>query len=70
MSGSSNHASANINTGPISQFRLSEAANSFQARPTCDSSSYFTRARTGYIIQSRPRAMGSETSATLMASRA
>ncbi len=48
-------------TGPIAQFKITETPNIFQAVATFPSSSYFTFASTGYIIQSNPTAIGRET---------
>ncbi len=50
-----------MRNGPITQFSTSETPNIFQAVATFESSSYFTFAKTGYIIQSKPIAMGRET---------
>ncbi len=47
--------------GPTSQLRTSDTLNCFHAVATLPSSSYLTLAKTGYIIHSRPTAMGNET---------
>ena len=46
--------------GPITQFRKSESHSIRRSPVTWPMSSYRTFASTGYIISSRPRAMGSE----------
>ena len=51
-------ASANIRTGPITQFCTSDSPSTFTLRKTSPSSSYFTFASGGYIIRMRPIAMG------------
>ena len=50
--------------GPTIQFSTRETPNCSQAWAIFPSSSYFTPARTGYIIHSRPMAMGSDTVST------
>jgi hypothetical protein len=57
-----------MRSGPITQFNTSEA-ESMVLEPLSPTifprSSYLTRARGGYIIQIRPRAMGIEVEPTL-----
>ncbi len=47
-----------MSTGPISQFCTSEKPRIFVSRKTSGSSSYFTLAKGGYIMSTRPMAMG------------
>jgi hypothetical protein len=70
MSGKKIQASRNMITGPTSQFSTSDKPNIFQAPVTRESCSYCTLISTGYIIHSRPMAMGSETVSIRNASRA
>jgi hypothetical protein len=51
-------ASANISTGPMIQFWISEIASTRLSSNTRGRSSYRTRASGGYIIRIRPMAMG------------
>jgi hypothetical protein len=53
-------AKANIKTGPTTQLRRSERERIFTWLKTRCSSSYFTRAKGGYIIRIRPSAIGIE----------
>lgn len=59
-SGRNAHARANISAGPTSQFSTSELTRSFLSPVTAPTRSYRTLASTGYIITSRPRAIGTE----------
>ena len=51
-------ASANISTGPMIQFWMSEIASTRLSSNTRGSSSYRTRASGGYIIRIKPIAIG------------
>jgi len=61
----------NMRAGPMIQFNVNDTPNCCFAWVIFPNCSYFTLARTGYIIHSRPMAMGSETvpmrSASIMA---
>ncbi len=70
MSGRKIQASRNMSTGPMSQLSASETLNIFQAVVTLESCSYWTLVSTGYIIHSRPMAMGRETVSMRRASMA
>ena len=67
-SGSSSHASVNINSGPISQFSTSDITSERRST-TLPMERYFTFASTGYIIANNPIAIGSDTVSSLTASR-
>src|SRR3990172_7383826 len=71
-SGSSSHARTNISSGPTTQDRISELANrarsSMPSERICPRPSQRTLASTGYIITSRPIAIGSDTVPTRSAS--
>ena len=51
-------AKINMNTGPIIQFRISEAVSTFVFLNTSPIFSYFTFASGGYIIKINPMANG------------
>lgn len=51
-------ANANISTGPTSQFCTSDSTRIFRSRKTSPSRSYRTLASGGYIISTRPIAIG------------
>ena len=51
-------ASANISTGPITQFCTSDSPSTLTSRSASPSSSYFTFASGGYIIRINPIAIG------------
>lgn len=63
-SGRKSQARANISAGPSTQLSTREGISSRRSRVTAPSRSYRTLARTGYIITSRPSAIGSETPLT------
>ena len=69
-SGSNSHASANMSAGPSTQFSTRDRAISRLLAVTRWVSSYRTFASTGYIITSRPRAIGRETDPIFTASSA
>ena len=69
-SGRKIQASANISAGPMSQLRMSDSHSIRRSPVKWPMSSYFTRARTGYIIAKRPMAIGRLVWSTLTASRA
>ena len=56
--------------GPRTQLKTSDAAKSCPLPPTAPSLPYRTFARTGYIIQKRPTAIGRETPPTFTVSSA
>ena len=60
-SGSSSQARANISAGPTSQFSTRRAPSIRRSPVTRPSSEYRTLASTGYIISSRPMAIGRQT---------
>jgi hypothetical protein len=51
-------ARKNITSGPIIQFCVRESVNSLRFLKTRGNFSYFTFASGGYIIRTRPMAMG------------
>ena len=57
-SGRNVQAKANIRAGPISQLRMRDSHSMRRSPVSCPMSSYFTRARTGYIMAKSPMAMG------------
>ena len=63
-SGRNSHARANITIGPTIQLSTSEVPMSLRSATCSPIVSYFTFARTGYIITSRPIAIGTDTPAT------
>ncbi len=69
-SGRKTQARTNMMAGPMTQFSTAETLNIFQAVATLPSSSYLTLASTGYIIHSRPMAMGNDTVSMRRASKA
>ena len=60
-SGSISHAKANISEGPMTQFNNNEIPTVRRSHTTLPTLAYFTFANTGYIISSRPIAIGSDT---------
>ena len=58
LSGRKMIASANMKTGPITQFWMRERPRTFLSRKTAGNSSYRTLAKGGYIIKMRPSAIG------------
>ena len=60
-SGRKSHARTNMRTGPIIQFWTMDALRAFPCFFIFESSSYFTPASGGYIIQISPMAIGRET---------
>ena len=63
-------ASANMRIGPTSQFCTSERTRTLPFLKTSGSSSYRTLASGGYIMRTRPMAMGMDVVPTLMRSSA
>ncbi len=57
-------------TGPMIQFKPSDTLNIFHAVATLESCSYCTLVSTGYIIHSKPMAMGRDTVSMRSASMA
>src|SRR3990172_2303814 len=57
-----------MSAGPISQFNTSEVTSKVRSAATSVTLEYRTLARTGYIIASRPSAIGSDTDPILMVS--
>jgi hypothetical protein len=63
-------ASANMSTGPTTQFCTRESPRTLPLRKTRGSSSYRTFASGGYIMRMRPMAMGMDVVPTLIRSSA
>ena len=60
-SGNISHARVNISAGPMTQFNSNEVPMVRRSLATLPTLAYFTFANTGYIISSRPIAIGSDT---------
>ena len=60
-SGSNSQARVNITAGPMTQFNNNDSHSERRSRTASSRRRYFTLASTGYIINSRPIAIGSDT---------